>query len=65
MIAGGDIVTQSLLRWFLNPVDNKQKNYELFFCPVVVSVQPGYETRGNYQADITVSVDLARRNGSG
>lgn len=65
LIAGGDIVTQSLLRWFLTPVDNKQKNYELFFCPVIVSVQPGYETRGAFQADITVSVDLARRNNGG
>ena len=60
LIAAGDVLTQSLLRWFVQPEGNKLGDYELFFCPVVISVQPGYETRNGYQADISVSVDLAR-----
>lgn len=65
MIASGDDITQSLLQWFTKPAGNKLRNYELFFCPMVVSVQPGFETRENYGVDITVNVDLARNvNGS-
>jgi hypothetical protein len=60
MIASGDVISQSLLRWFMDPTGNKLRHYELYFCPVVVSVQPGYETRAGHLADITVSVDLAR-----
>ena len=60
LIASGDVMTQSLFRWFSKPTENKQANYELFFCPMIVSVQPGYQTREKYLADITVNVDLGR-----
>ncbi|MCA9256916.1 MAG: hypothetical protein KDA33_14810 [Phycisphaerales bacterium] len=60
LIASGDMATQSLLKWFMRPQGNKLRNYELYFCPIIVSVQPGYETRNNFQADVTVNVDLAR-----
>lgn len=65
LIASGDSMTQSLLRWFSEPTGNKLRDYELFFCPMIVSVQPGYETRDSYLADVTVDVDLARSNGRG
>lgn len=65
LIASGDSMTQSLLRWFSEPKGNKLRDYELFFCPMIVSVQPGYETRDSYLADVTVDVDLARPNGHG
>ncbi|UCC28790.1 MAG: IPT/TIG domain-containing protein [Phycisphaerales bacterium] len=61
MIASGDVTTQALLRWFNKPHGNKQAGYELFFCPMVVSVQPGFQTRNQYVADVTVNVDLARK----
>lgn len=60
MIASGDVMTQRLLNWFLQPHENKLWHYELFFCPMAVSVQPGYQTRDRYVADITVNVDLAK-----
>lgn len=65
LIASGDSMTQSLLRWFSEPTGNKLRDYELFFCPMIVSVQPGCETRDSYLADVTVDVDLARSNGNG
>ncbi|MCH8146418.1 MAG: hypothetical protein IH987_00260, partial [Planctomycetes bacterium] len=65
LIASGDVMTQSLLRWFVQPHGNKQRNYELFFCPMVVSVQPGYQTRDRYLADITVNVDMGRYDDNG
>ncbi|HUU85300.1 MAG TPA: IPT/TIG domain-containing protein [Phycisphaerae bacterium] len=63
--ASGDVMTQQLLSWFINPARNKQGDYELFFCPLIVSVQPGSRTRGGYVADITVNVDLARQTPDG
>ena len=63
LLSQRDSVTQSLLNWFINPVRNKQADYELFFCPILVSVQPGTETRRGYMADITLTVDLARAKG--
>ena len=62
LIASGDSMTQSLLQWFMKPRGNKLQHYELFFCPLIVSVQPGTVTRDGYLADITVDVDLARTN---
>lgn len=65
LIASGDRMTQSLFRWFTNPAGNKLNEYELFFCPVIVSVQPGYKTREGFLADITVNVDLAHQSDDG
>lgn len=59
--ASGDFLTQTLLEWFQYPEGNRMADYELFFCPLIVSVKPGYETRKGYQADITINVDLARQ----
>jgi len=61
LIASGDVMTQSLLSWFMMPVGNKLGDYELYYCPLVVSVKPGYRTRKDFQCDVTVSVDLARK----
>jgi hypothetical protein len=65
LIASGDSLTQALLGWFMTPSGNRQRDYELFLCPVVVSVQPGWETRRGYAADVSVQVDLARLDGAG
>lgn len=65
LIASGDSMTQSLFRWFTNPAGHKLDDYELFFCPVIVSVQPGYKTREGFLADVTVNVDLARDGENG
>lgn len=56
----GNVTTQAILTWFNHPYGNKLGNYELFFCPMIVSAQPGYQTRTGYLANITVNVDLAR-----
>ena len=63
--ASGDHMTQGLLKWFTLPAGNKLRNHELFFCPMVVSVQPGWETRENFGVDITVNVDLANQTTDG
>ncbi|MFO0974304.1 MAG: IPT/TIG domain-containing protein [Phycisphaerae bacterium] len=60
IIACGDLVTQSLFKFFFDPESHKLRDYEFLFCPLTVSLQPGYETRTGYLADITVTVDLAR-----
>lgn len=60
LIAAGDKLTQGLLNWITNPLANKQPEYDLFYCPMVVSVQPGWDTRKGFLADVTVTVDLAR-----
>lgn len=60
-LSNRDVWTQSLFNWFAKPHGNKLSHYELIFCPMIVSVQPGYETRDGFLADITVNVDLARR----
>lgn len=65
LIANGDKTTESLFRWFMRPTGGKMSDYELFLCPVFVSVQPGWETRRGFAADLTVNVDLARPDGAG
>lgn len=63
MLTHRDTTLQALLRWYMQPYGSKLTDYELYLCPVVVSVEPGWETRQGYVADVTVQVDLARSLG--
>lgn len=55
--AAGDCATQALFELLGNPADaGKYTGTEVYFGVCMVSVEPGWRTRKNYQADVSMQI---------
>jgi len=60
MLAANDKMTQDLFKWFARPYgfgDNKKA----YLCMMTVSCHPGYWTKKNFIADVTVTMEYAKQ----